>query len=202
MVASDGSMQDVRLKRHLGDEKKIGNWPWRDESFTGTRELNGLRVLMALMNNWDLTDENNGIFALKGAQTGDRPEQVYMVSDVGSTFGSGRLSWPLRKGRGDLRAYSHSKFITRTTPETVSFFTPTRPAFFYLFTPREFMNKLRIRWIGKEIPRTDAKWLGDQMGRLSPEQIRDAFRAAGYSPEQVEGFSAIVKERISVLESL
>ncbi len=34
----------------------------RDDPFEDTREWNGLRVMMALMNNWDLKDENNAIY--------------------------------------------------------------------------------------------------------------------------------------------
>ena len=59
LVGPDGTMHNVRLKRYLKDEKKVGEWKWRDNPFTRQRELNGLRVMMALMNNWDLKDENN-----------------------------------------------------------------------------------------------------------------------------------------------
>jgi len=85
MVAADGSMHDVRLKRHLPDEKKVANWKWKDNTFSGTRELNGLRVLMAVINNWDLTDENAGIFMekAKNGSGSKSAEQIYMVSDLG-----------------------------------------------------------------------------------------------------------------------
>ena len=59
-----------------------------------------------------------------------------------------------------------------------------------------------LEWIGKRIPRGDARWLGELLARLSPEQIRDAFRAAGYSPEEIEGFSKIVEGRIAQLREL
>jgi hypothetical protein len=61
---------------------------------------------------------------------------------------------------------------------------------------------MNLRWIGKHIPRSDAKWIGGLLAQLSPNQIRDTFRAAGYSPELVEGFSAVVEERIAELNSL
>jgi len=48
-VASDGSVPNVRLKRYLKDDEKTGIWQWSQSPFTGTRELNGLRVLMALV---------------------------------------------------------------------------------------------------------------------------------------------------------
>lgn len=201
MVAADGSLPYVRLKRHLKDEKKISDWAWRDSAFSGTRELNGLRAMMALINDWDLTDENNAIFETSGDKS-NASVDVYMVSDVGSTFGGGRLTWPLRKGRGDLRSYERSKFITRMTADTVDFYVPTRPSFFFLATPHEFLNKLKLRWIGRRVPRADAKWLGQELARLSPQQIRDAFRAAGYSPQEVEAFASVVERRISTLQEL
>jgi len=49
-----------------------------------------------------------------------------------------------------------------------------------------------LRWMALGVPRGGASWVGD----LPPQLIRDAFRAAGYSPEQVEGFSEIVEKRI------
>ena len=53
--------------------------------------------------------------------------------------------------------------------------------------------------IVKDIPVADARWLGKLLEPLSDEQIRDCFRAAGYSPEEVEGNAAMVKERIREL---
>jgi hypothetical protein len=194
-----GSVPNVRLKRYLKDGEKSGNWAWSQSPFTGTRELNGLRVLMALLNNWDLTDENNATYE---EESDGAPREVFMVTDLGSTFGPGRLTWPLSRSRGDLSAYRHAKFITKTTPDFVDFQTPGRPSFFFLFTPREYSDKLQIRWIGRRIPRADAKWLGQLIAQLSPEQIRDAFRAAGYSVQEVEGFAQVVESRISQLQEL
>ena len=62
-VDADGSVHNVRLKREdKPEDKKIGIWQWRHDAFTGTRELNGLRVMMAVINNWDLKDVNNAIY--------------------------------------------------------------------------------------------------------------------------------------------
>ena len=40
------------------------------------------------------------------------------------------------------------------------------------------------------------------MARLSPEQIRDAFRAGGYSSPEVEGFAQALERRIGQLNRL
>src|SRR5947209_13989031 len=47
LVEPDGSVHNVRLKRESPEEKKIGIWEWRLDPFVGTRELNGLKVVMA-----------------------------------------------------------------------------------------------------------------------------------------------------------
>ena len=56
--------------------------------------------------------------------------------------------------------------------------------------------------ITKHIPRSDAKWLGQRLAQLSAEQIRDCFRAGGYSPEEVERYSAVIQHRIAELNAL
>ena len=52
-VIPGGTMRNVDMKRLEKNEKKIGIWRWRHNPFFGSREFNGLRVMMALLNNWD-----------------------------------------------------------------------------------------------------------------------------------------------------
>src|SRR5262245_6345525 len=47
--------RDVRFERRDDGYKEVGNWAWEDNPFLGTRELEGLKVVMALLKNWDLT---------------------------------------------------------------------------------------------------------------------------------------------------
>src|SRR5437868_4128466 len=63
LVKAGGMVENVRLKRHLKGEKKIGSWRWKHNPFSGEQAFNGLRVVMAVMNNWDLKDENNAVYA-------------------------------------------------------------------------------------------------------------------------------------------
>jgi hypothetical protein len=202
LVGPDGSIHNVRLKRYLKGEKKIGDWRWRRDPFSGTRELNGLRVMMALINNWDLKDVNNAVYEEADGGESGGPEQIYMVSDLGASFGTAGANLPHEKAKGNLHSYSRSKFLTKIAPEYVNFSVPGRPAAVFLFNPKEFFSRLRICWIGTHIPREDAKWLGGLLVQLSPKQIRDAFLAAGYSPQEVEDFSKIVENRIAELNRL
>jgi hypothetical protein len=197
-----GSFQNVRLKRYLKGEKKAGDWQWRSNPFSNTRELNGLRVMMALISNWDVKDDNNAVYEEKHSKGSEGPEHVFMISDLGASFGSTGRSWTRVGSKGNLNAYSHSRFINKETESYVDFNFPTRPAVIFIFNPQEFISRLELRWIGKQIPLKDVEWMGQLLAQLSPEQVRDAFRAAGYTPEEVEGFSKVVEGRIAQLNKL
>lgn len=180
-IAPDGSMLNVRLKR---EHKKTGGWKWRHDPFEGTRAWNGLRVLMCLINNWDLKDSNTAIRVID-----DQP--VYLISDLGASFGAGGWRLRVKDSKGNLQKYERSRFITKLTPEFVTFGVPSRPEIFHHFM-----------WIGKRISRADAQWMGKLLGNLSPGQIQGAFRAAGYQPAEATRFSAVVEGRIAELGRL
>ena len=200
-VKPGGTVDDVRIKRHPKHAEKGDEWHWRQNPFTGTRELNGLRVMMALINNWDVKDENNAIY-----QDKDNGRQLYMVTDLGASLGTNGYRLGPGRGKGNLRAYKHSKFISHVHGDTVDFGTPSHSTIVALlgfpFTLPNFIARQKLRWIGRDIPRADAKWIGGLLAQLKPEQIHDAFRAAGYSDKELEEYSAIVEKRIADLQKL
>ncbi len=201
-VDSQGVARDVRLKRYLEGEKKAGIWKWSDNPFSNTRELNGLRVVMALINNWDTKDINNAINYEKHPEASSGPENIYMVSDLGASFGTTGVTWKRGGADGILQSYRNSKFILRRTEAYADFATPSRPLLLDIFDPPDFFMRVHMRWIGRRIPRADVQWMGHLLAQLSSEQIRDAFRAGGYTPEEVEGFSKVVEGRIALLNKL
>jgi hypothetical protein len=201
LIDVNGIVRNARLKRESDDRHKVGVWSWRQNPFTGTREFNGLRVLMAVINNWDLKDINNVIVEKKTDTENRAPEQVFEVKDVGSSFGSTRLERSTA-AKGNLSDYQDSTFITHLTPGTVSFETPRRPDWIVLANAPEFFRRLRLRWIGQDIPRADAQWMGRILAQIPPNQIRDAFRAGGYAPSDVEGFASVLESRIQQLNGL
>jgi len=203
LFATDGTTHEARMQRMDKNEAKAGNWKWKDDPFVDTFEWNGLRVMMALLNNWDLKDINNKIYVEKRAKTDSgESKEIYVVSDLGGTFGTNGIVHGLNKSRGNLKAFQSSKFITKVTPQYVDFATPARPTLLELANPPQFLMRLHLRWIGKHIPRADAQRMAGILNRLSGEQIRDAFRAAGYSPQDVEAFAKVVEGRIASLEDM
>jgi hypothetical protein len=87
--------------------------------------------------------------------------------------------------------------------DDVDFQTPGRPpAIFFFINPGQYVYRRELAWIGKKIPRTDVRWIAQILSKLSPNQIRDAFRAAGYTPEEVERFAGVLERRITVLRDI
>jgi hypothetical protein len=191
-VSDGGLVRDARLKRH-GGGKELNNWSWYHNPFAGTREFNGLRVMMALINNWDLKEINNKVF-----DEGGKPR--YEVADLGASFG--RTGNNFGRSKGVMKDYAESKFIKKVTPKSVDFVMHSRPFILTIFNFSNYRARTRMENVAKHIPIADARWIGSLLGQLSTEQIRDCFRAASFSPEEVEGYTAIVMQRIETLKKL
>jgi hypothetical protein len=194
-AVKDGTVHNVRLKRFIEGEKRVGIWSWEKCPFAGTQAWYGLRVLMAVINNWDLKDANNSVYQISGPH----PEQHYLVSDLGASFGSTGLS---RSAKGKVEEYRRSRWINNVSVDFVDFNVPSTPGFGYLFNVPETTRRLGLLWLGRRIPVADARWMGSLLARLSPAQIHDAFRAGGYSPAEVEEFSRVLERRIEELNNL
>jgi len=192
-VTAGGIVHGARLKRKAHGIKKIGNWDWFQNPFVSTKELNGLRVMMVLMNNWDLKEINNAIDVVDG-------EHRYVVSDLGASFG--KTGNTITRSKGDLKGYKESKFVKKTTPEEVDFEFHSRPFFLTAINISNYRKRTKMEKLAKHIPRSHAKWVGWLLSQLSDEQIRDCFRSAGYLPEEVEGYTEVVKKRIAALNAL
>jgi len=124
------------------------------------------------------------------------------VSDLGASFGSAGATWPISRAKDNLTSYTRSKFIRRIGPNTVDFQVPARPGFVRIVNPKAYFARIHLEHLGRNIPRADARWLGQLLARLTPTQIHDAFRAAGYSPEEAQAFVRLLEDRIRALAGL
>jgi hypothetical protein len=190
-VSPGGMVHGARLERSF---KKVDDWSWFDNPFVGTREFNGLRVMMALMNNWDLKKQNNAIY-----QPGER-DLRYLVSDLGGTFGKTGGDWT--RSKGNVEDYTESDFIDRVDRGEVDLVLHSRPPALYAVAVPYYVKRVRMEIVSEDIPRAHARWIGGLLGRLSESQIRDAFRSAGYSPSEVNAYTRKVRERIVLLNRL
>jgi hypothetical protein len=192
-VSEGGVVRGARLERKAKDIKKVGTWSWFKNPFVGTKEFNGLRVMMALINNWDLKEINNSIYVVGG-------EQRYVVTDVGASFG--KTGSPLGRSKSDPNGYEKSGFIQKLRANDVDLELHSRPPLFAAVNLPNYRARSKMEDITKHIPRADAHWLGELLGHLSKDQLRDCFRSGGYSPEDSEGYATELQGRIEDLKAL
>jgi hypothetical protein len=162
---------------------------WASNPFVGKREFQGLKVLMALLENWALKDANNRVLVV---QNEGGTELHYIVSDLGTTFGK-------TGGQNSPMAFFRSIKGSRNEPDDY-----VKDA----FIDEVRGNTVRLDYDGKnanimrDISIEDARWIGGLLSRLSDSQIQDAFRAANYSAEQVQLLAGAVRKRINELTNL
>ncbi len=191
-ISEGGLVRGARLERK-GDGKKLNNWSWYQNPFVGTREFNGLRVMMALLNNWDLKEINNQVLDGDGGLR-------YEVSDMGASLG--RTGQPFDRSKGVMKDYVQTKFVKKVTLSHVDFVMHSRPFFLTIINFPNYRFRTRMENVAKHIPIADARWLGNRLGQLSTDQIGDCFRAAGFSPAETEGYTRVVMQRIDALKKL
>ena len=177
-VTPDGVVHGARLERRMREVKKLGTWDWFKNPFAGTKEFNGLRIMMSLVNNWDLKTINNSIYEVND-------EAEYVVSDVGATFG--KTGDPLHRSKSVLKDYEDSKFIDKVSGDFVDFVMHSRPPLLAAINIPNYEKRTHMQDVTKHIPRADAKWLGERLSQLTEQQIRDCFRASGYTQEEIDG---------------
>ena len=198
LVSSTGIVTDARMERHIEDQKKLGSWKWKGERWSSQREFNGLKVVMALINNWDLKDNNTAIY--RQTRPGGGVEIVYAVSDLGASFGQTHLD--RQNSKSNLELYEASEFISKENDDYVRLATPGSPTPWLLVNLKDYFYRRGLMSVTRDIPREDARWMGQLLSGLSDEQIRDAFRAGGFSSEECSRFARVVKQRIELLQQL
>ena len=179
-MGSKGNFKNVRAEARPEGVNRLDRWSWENNPFKGSREFDGLKMMMAMFNNWDLKDENNVILQKDG-------KDFYAIADLGSSFGRGATTVGGRGGRSVNNPvdYANSKFITTVRNGFVELDFKT-------------YNDRFIQGISVE----NARWLAGLLRQLSDAQIQDAFRAANYNAEEVIILSKAFQTRIKQLDDV
>jgi hypothetical protein len=102
-----------------------------------------------------------------------------------------------------LKDYEHARFIRDRTGDTLTLVMHTKAPGFIRRFDRKYFNKYRdVQEVEEDIPVVDAEWIGGLLARLTPQQIRDAFHAAGLEPEKADAFAKVVEKRIAELNQV
>ena len=178
-IQGKGTFENARFEARPKNIKRVDeHWDWDKNPFLGTTELQGLKVLMTLMNNWDIQNHNNNVLFVQ-----ETNELRYINSDLGATFGKTGKFFGHTRNRPEQ--YVKTKFINGVEKGMVRF---------------DYSGK--NQHLLKHVTVAQAKWIGRILASLSDQQITDAFRAANYSPSEIQMLTTTVRARINELVNL
>lgn len=150
------------------------SWSYYRNPFVGTREMNGLLVLQAMLGNSDLKDPQNVVYALQDPFEGSK--RWYVARDLGQSFGrTGVLDAP----RGDPAVFEQTPFIKGVEGGKVRF---------------DYRGLHRVLF--ENISPRDVRWVCQQLQSLTDAQWHDAFRAGGFPPPLADRFIRRMKQKI------
>lgn len=178
VIAANGAFRVARFDRRAPGVERTGrSWTLDQNPFAGSKELSGLLLVTALINNWDNKSENTGI---ELTREGD---EHYLISDLGAAFGrmAGPPSWNPAPSRWNVEHYREGTFVKGVEGGMVLL---------------DFEGQVPM----PPIPIEHARWFAAMAGQLTREQVRGAFAAAGATPAQADGFSARLLEKVEELQ--
>ena len=190
-ISKDGRFVYARFK--LRDHKafvptKDRTWSWADNPFLGTHELNGLKILMMLMSNWDAKDARDGpesnlaVFSARRSSG----KSFYVADDWGSSMG--KWGGFFERDKWDSAGYEkQTKDLVKDTNAGV------------------------INWgysgkheedIKNGITVEDVRWLLQYLSAITDEELMAGLRASGGSERDIESFTKSIRDRIRQLENI
>jgi hypothetical protein len=170
---------NVGLKRRFSTIDILGNWRWDASPFNDSRELQGLKTIIALFNNWDT--DNNGKGNRVARYSNNLENYYYYVFNLNSSFGKSDST------RGVPNDYANDKLLKN---------------------PQVSNNQVNFAIDGdaknvvKNVSPASARWIASLVSRLSDKQLSDAFLAAGFNPAETNIFVQALKAKNQTLLNL
>ena len=189
-VNPDGAFRDARFERRQGKNvlrfEEKDSWSWVQNPFLGTKELNGLKVIVMLVSDWDNKDVRD---IKRGSNTAvfQEPEgdAHYLITDWGASMG--KWGGYLTREKWDCKGYRQQ------TPD---------------FLKGVIGATLNWGYSGQHtddfrggISRDDVRWLLRYLGRITDEQLRLGLEASGATREENDCFSTAIRARIDRMKA-
>jgi hypothetical protein len=173
----EGPQYPGRFRPDTPGVKSVGSWSFHENPFVGTRPFKGLLVINLILNNWDLLDRNTALYELDPPRQGVR--RWYVVRDLGAALGR-RFPFPPRGTRNNLEDFEAEGFVERLVGGRV-----------------EFAYRGAHRELLQDITPDDVRWACAWLGRLTPKQWSDAFRAAGYPDDRADRYIRKIRAKVA-----
>jgi hypothetical protein len=167
-------------------------WAWNDNPFVGTPELNGLKIIMMLLSNWDNKDvrdvargSNTAIFEYQIGR--DLREARYLIIDWGAALGAWGSN-VLSRGRWNCEAFAgqNEQFILGPDGDRV----------LWGYKGQRTVDATQ------DIRKSDVQWLHRFLGPLTDDQIAAGLRASGGTESEIAGFTSALRVRLDRLAAV
>lgn len=185
-IESNGAFKDARFQ--VRDPEYVysakHNWSWKNNPFRGTREMNGLKVILMLTSNWDNKDArdkdegpNTGVFEHDGSY-------IYAFTDWGGTMG--------RWGNVAQRSVWECKGFADQTP------------LFLDSAGKKLIWGYRGRHtdFSDDVTRPDVEWIAGILAKITDDQLRAGLKASGATPGEAECFTQELRRRVEKLQAV
>jgi len=196
------SVRGARFEPRRKNIERGKQWDWSKNPFKGTRELNGLKTMIVLLNDWDVLKQNNKILHVKDPS--GKVESRYTVADLDTTLGAvggfGR-----HRSQNNVKDFERRRMVSKVENGKVKFNYDLKPKKFgliSLFYPPYYFRQRKATNTMNKVPIEHAAWIGSQLAQLSDNQLRDSFRAAGYDRATTETYVRAMRGRINELNRL
>jgi hypothetical protein len=192
-IGEDGRFEDACFEFNEPGARKMfeeHGWAWNENPFVGTRELNGLKIVVLLLSNWDNKDvrdvargSNTAIFEY--TTPGGEVEARYLITDWGGSMGAwggsvlSRMTWDC-----DAFAEQSSHFVLGVDRDG------------------------RVRWgysgqrtadAALDITADDVAWLHRRLSRVTDGQVRAGLTACGANDREADTFARALRARVDQL---
>ncbi len=194
-VATDGSFTDARFELREENVEKLKDeqsWAWNSNPFVGTKHLNGLKIVLMLVSNWDSKDRrdagrgsNTGIY--KYTLPGGNIETRYLFTDWGGSMGKWGNFFSREKWDCKGFASQSRNFIKGVKAGGIVEFG---------------YSGQRTSDVAEGITARDVRFVYKFLGQLSDEQLRDGLRACGASDEEMVCYVNAMRERLNQMASV
>jgi hypothetical protein len=170
------TISEARFRPKLKEFERLDEyWWWQQNPLVGTRELNGLLVVLLMFNSTDLKNDNNSTYVFKEPVEG--ATRWFVVRDLGAALGDTGKLYPKRNC---LECFERHGFISAVDGDRIEFD--------YSGRHQELLSMIRP---------ADVRWAAERMAHLTDKQWHDAFRAANYSADDTQRFINKIKEKVA-----
>jgi len=191
LVGEDGSFTDARFEledrsvRMLFEEH---SWAWHDNPFVGTRQLDGLKIVVMLLSNWDSKDRrdvsrgsNTAIFEYPISRFAS--EARYLITDWGGAMGKWGTT-VVSRDRWDVAGFE---------AQTPFFVAGARDGVV------DFGYQGQRSEIARGIPVAHVRWFYRKARRITEPALRTGLLASGATEDEATRFARNILARIDAL---